>query len=136
MSKTYKKYIFINSHKTIHEISEKALETLFKTTAKLDNITNKKLIPLIDIVEIPDDFFEYLLNSISVKKGIASLAKSIVVFQNLNAKILCISKEELTAAVDAYEETLQGLMDKTTQYLSEISNQVVILDNFKNSFLR
>lgn len=138
MSKTYKKYIFVTSNNSLSEeaISADSLETLFKSYTKLNDLQRKGIAtPFVDILEIPEDFFDYLINSFTIKHGILYIAKSLVVFHNLNAKVLCLSREELKEALLSYEEVLQGLMEKTTQYLADISTQVVTVDKFKTMFL-
>jgi len=126
---SYKKYVFTTTNE---DISQQALETLFKSHLKIKDLKHKGLsVPHMEITEIPEDFYSFVVNQISVKKGVARLASSLLVFAELNAQILCLTKEELQDLVKIYSENLNTLLDKAALYLSDISNLVVAMDNLK-----
>ncbi len=126
---SYKKYIFVT---TCEDISQQALETLFRSHLKIKDLKQKGLsVPHMEITEIPEDFYTFIVNHISIRQGVAKLAQSLLVFPALNAQVLCVTKEEIQELVELYSETLKTLLDKAALYLSEVSNLVVTIDCLK-----
>lgn len=137
MTKTQKKYVFITfSEDEKENISPETMETIFKSYARLANLKKKGLAtPFVDILEIPEDLFNFLINQVTVSAGILEVAKNLLTFEELNAKVLCIPYPKLKDHITRYEGTLNGLLEKMTQHLGEVTTQLVILDKFKELFL-
>lgn len=138
MKNTHKKYVFINvsSQEDNKDISIDSLEIIFKNYQKLADIRKQGIAtPFLDVIEIPEDFYEFLINQITVHKGVVEVSKSLVTYENLNAKVLCISKEELEKYYSVYFNNLNSLLDKMTNNMSDLTNQIIIMSTFNKMFI-
>ena len=138
MSTTFKKFVFItvsnagdHNTPTLDSISD-----IFKSYARLSDIKKSGLsTPFIDVLEIPENFYEFLVNQITLNSGIVDMAKSLVTYEELNAKVLCCTREDLEKYLDTYYGNLKNLLEKLAKNMGDLSSQIILMDNFKKNFL-
>lgn len=138
MPKSQKKYIFIKTspYENNKEVSMESLGVILQNYKKLANIKlSGSSVPFTDIIEIPEDFYEFILNKLVLHKGITFIANNMISYNDLNATIICVEREDLREFFQAYYENLKTVLDKLVKNVKEVSDLIITMDTFKNKFI-
>ncbi|MFA5071150.1 MAG: hypothetical protein WC511_02155 [Candidatus Pacearchaeota archaeon] len=130
--KNYRNYLFITPENWDKNtpMGETNLKALFDTYKSISGLPEAK--PFVDVIEVPRDLKDYLVNRKMVEKGLLICTQQVIQYHEEKSTVVLVTAEEIKTAFSGFKKDLLKLQGDLVAKVNEISKAIVELQKFES----